>query len=44
MQNNYAIINGPVNDYSLVFQPPCNVNNIILEYPTYKVIGDYSLA
>lgn len=44
MQHNYANINGRVNDYSLVFEPPCNVNNLILEYPTYKVIGDYRFS
>ncbi|MGG1630328.1 hypothetical protein [Rossellomorea sp. NRS-1567] len=44
MKKNYANINGPVNDYSLVYQPPCNVHNLILEYPTYKSIGDYRFS
>lgn len=44
MRNNYASIKGPVQNYSLVYQPPCNVNNLILEYPTYKTVGDYRLS
>ncbi|MED4032205.1 hypothetical protein [Priestia megaterium] len=44
MKNNYANINASIKNYSLVFQPPCNVNNLILEYPTYKGIGDYRLS
>jgi hypothetical protein len=44
MNNNYKNINAPVNNYSVVYEPSCNVNDLILEYPTYKAIGDYRLS
>lgn len=44
MRKNYASISETVEDYSLVYNPPCSVKNLILEYPTYKTTGDYRLS
>ncbi|MBA9027604.1 hypothetical protein [Peribacillus huizhouensis] len=44
MQNNYRNVPQNTNNYDLTYRPECDVENLILEYPTYKGRGDYRLS
>ncbi len=44
MQNNYRNVTQLTRDYSLSYYPECEVEDLVLEYPTYKGRGDYRLS
>lgn len=44
MQNNYLNVTRQTRNYDLTFHPECEIDNLILEYPTYKGHGDYRLS
>lgn len=44
MQINYRNVTRLTNNYELKYHPECDIDNLILEYPTYKGHGDYRLS
>lgn len=44
MQNNYRNITHLTRNYEMKYFPECEIESLVLEYPTYKGRGDYRLS